>query len=112
MSAPGTSSPRFVRVLVPVAVVVIAACVGGLFLLGRSSGPAVGDCVAAGPDQDVVVVDCDDPGAAFQVIGVLDDVPPVDSQPACLAAFPRTTASYSEGGLSAEPARVLCLVAA
>ena len=111
MSAPGPSSPRLVRVLVPIAALVIAVCVVGLFLLGGGSGPGVGNCVAAGPDRDVVVVDCDEPGA-FQVIGVLDDVPPVDSQPACLAAFPRTTASYSEGGLSAEPARVLCLVAA
>ena len=33
-------------------------------------------------------------------------------QPACLAVFPRTTASYSDGGLSREPSRVLCLVAA
>ncbi|SDP14674.1 hypothetical protein SAMN05660199_03278 [Klenkia soli] len=112
MSAPPPrSSAPLARVLLPLAAVVIVVGVVGLLLLGRGSSVAVGDCVAAG-DGEVVVVDCGDAAATFRVIGVLDDVRPVDSQPACLAAFPRTTASYSEGGLSAEPAQVLCLVAA
>ncbi len=112
MSAPGPSSARLRRVLVPVAALVLAAGVLGVVLLGRSSGPGAGDCVAAGPDRDVVVVDCDDPAAAFEVVGVLDEVPAVQSQPACMAVFPRTTASYSAGGDSSRPSRVLCLVAA
>ncbi len=58
-----------------------------------------------------MVVDCGDPGA-FRVIGVLDDVPPLQSQPVCMGVFPRSTASYSAGGLSATPDEVLCLVAA
>lgn len=111
MSPPPPPSARAVRALVPVALVVIAASVLGLVLLGRGAPVDVGDCVAAG-DGEVVVVDCADAAAVFQVVGVLDDVPAVDSQPACLAAFPRTTASYSAGGLSSEPSRVLCLVTA
>jgi hypothetical protein len=102
---------RPVGLLVPVAVVVAVLSVVGLVLLGRGPSVDLGDCVTAG-DGEVVTVDCDDPAATFRVIGVLDDVAAVDSQPACLAAFPRTTASYSDGGLSAEPSRVLCLVAA
>ncbi|SCX56701.1 hypothetical protein SAMN03159343_3483 [Klenkia marina] len=99
------------RALVPAAVAVVVLSVLGLVLLVRGPGVDVGDCVTAG-DREVVVVGCDDPAATFQVVGVLDDVPAVDSQPACLAVFPRTTASYSDGGLSREPSRVLCLVAA
>lgn len=111
MGAPVPPRPSPSRVLVPVAAVVIALSVVGLVLLGRGPGVDVGDCVTAG-DAEVLEVGCDDPAATFRVIGVLDDVPAVDSQPACLAAFPRTTASYSAGGLSTEPSRVLCLVAA
>ncbi|GHE08189.1 LppU/SCO3897 family protein [Klenkia taihuensis] len=98
------------RTLLAAAVVVLA--VVGVLLVRGGPSPGVGDCVAAGPDQTVVVVGCDDPAAAFRVIGVLDDVPPVQSQPACTAVFPRSTASYSAGGLSRTPAEVLCLVAA
>lgn len=104
-------STRLGRALVPVAVVVTVLSVVGLVLLGRGPSVDVGDCVTAG-DGEVVAVGCGDPAATFQVIGVLEDVAAVDSQPACLAAFPATTASYSDGGLSAEPSRVLCLVAA
>ncbi len=114
MSAPVPPPPstRRVRLLVALAGAVVLALALGAALLGRTSGPGVGDCVAAGPDRDVVVVGCDDPAAAFQVVGVLDEVPAVQSQPACMAVFPRTTASYSAGGASARPSRVLCLVAA
>ncbi len=94
------------------AVVAVALAVTGWLLVRSGPTPRVGDCVAAGPDQTVVVVDCDDPVAAFRVIGVLDDVPPLQSQPVCMGVFPRSTASYSAGGLSATPAEVLCLVAA
>ncbi len=93
------------------AAVAVALAVTGWLLVRSGPSPGVGDCVAAGPDRTVVVVDCGDPGA-FRVIGVLDDVPPLQSQPVCMGVFPRSTASYSAGGLSATPDEVLCLVAA
>jgi hypothetical protein len=100
------------RVRAVLAAVALALAVTGVLLVVGGPSPGVGDCVAAGPDQTVVVVGCGDPTAAFRVIGVLDDVPALQSQPVCMGVFPRSTASYSAGGLSATPARVLCLVAA
>lgn len=109
---PPPSSSRLVRVLVPVALVVIAASVLGLFLLSDAPSADVGDCVAPGADQGIEVVGCDEGAAAYRVIGVLDDVRSAQSQPACMAAFPRTTASYFDGEATTLPGRVLCLVAA
>ncbi len=102
---------RLNRVLLPGALVVLALSVLGLVLLGTGSGFQEGDCIARTADGAVQVVPCSSAVAAYRVVGVLDDVRLSQSQPACAAAFPGSTASYFASEVTVEPGQVLCLVA-
>lgn len=100
------------RFLVPVALAVIVASVVGLFLISDSPAAGVDDCIAQAGDGGIEVVGCDEPAAAYRVVGVLEDTRGAQSQPACAAAYPQTTASYFDGEATTLPGRVLCLIAA
>ena len=94
-----------------VALLVIAAGVGGAAWYGTHTAPAtsgVGDCLAQTAGDQLTKVSCSDQGARFRVLGKLENKTMVDASLDACAAFPTATSAYWEGE-SGEPGLVLCL---
>ncbi|QNG35491.1 hypothetical protein F1C76_01700 [Geodermatophilaceae bacterium NBWT11] len=106
--APRPPQSGFARLLIPIALVVAALSVVGLFLISQGSSTEVGDCVARGADDGIETVSCDSADADYRVASVLEGYLSTEAQDACLRAVPESTASYFEGS-TGERGTVLCL---
>ncbi|WP_232663443.1 LppU/SCO3897 family protein [Pseudonocardia sp. TRM90224] len=96
-----------------VALLVLAGLGGaGYWFIGRTApaAAAVGDCVAERGTNDVAVVPCGDPSAAFRVVGRLEERTMIDASLFACTPFPDATSSYWQGkeGVG-ELGLVLCL---
>ncbi|MEJ3654672.1 hypothetical protein WEH80_17025 [Actinomycetes bacterium KLBMP 9759] len=96
-----------------VALLVLAGLGGaGYWFIGRTApaAAAVGDCVAERGTDDVAVVPCGDPSAAFRVVGRLEDRTMIDASLFACTPFPDATSSYWQGKQGVgELGLVLCL---
>lgn len=96
------------KLLIPIALVVAALSVVGLFLISQSSVAEAGDCVARGDDDSISTVDCSSAEADYRVAGTVEDTRSFQAESACLGAFPESTAFYFEG-TTGEAGTILCL---
>ncbi|MCW2581507.1 MAG: hypothetical protein JWQ53_297 [Klenkia sp.] len=108
LGAPKPPQSGLAKLLVPIALVVAALSVVGLFLISQGSVAEVGDCVSRGDDDSISTVDCSSADADYRVAGAVEDARSFQAESACLGAFPESTAFYFEG-TSGEAGTILCL---
>lgn len=94
-----------------VALLVIAAGVGGAVWYGTRATPAtegVGDCLAQTRGNQLITVSCNDTSARFRVVGKLENRTVVDATLDACTAYSTATSAYWEGN-TGQLGLVLCL---